>query len=515
MHSVFLKKIEAARSRELNSLRQITIVIAVNNAILTLTPFFISTAVFASLAIWTQAVLVTSLVFPVLTLLNIVQYPLTRLPAVVTALSRASLAADRIQAVFLAEDVLPEQFRDDDLDYDRQRSIVISNAIFSRGKAEPRSCLEVDHFTVNRGDIVCIVGLVGSGKSTFLQALLRNLTEQRGKILVRGSMAYFPQQPWLLSTTIRENITFGEPWNDKLYRQVLHACVLAEDLQILPYGDDTVISDGAITISGGQKSRIMLARAIYSQADSYLLDDCLAAVDKRVGLTIIDRVFSSRGILRGKTVIMTTNSAPIFPLATTIVALKDGSIIEQGTYDDILNQGGFAASLLGSLDDSPAALKKQSSEDTLAQKDMSIVASSQVSIMQEPEIAPQIATDYPSSETTVGNQISEQPRESTDRVSPTGVLQIYEEGFTQGRVKWKVYKQHALIAYLPALVIALLFGLGAQAANIGTLPQYMFILLTDVAKVYHSGSTRGRMPTIELITTSPSAGTLACTLSSA
>ena len=510
-----MKKIEAARSRELNSLRLVTTVIAVNNAVLTLTPFFISTAVFASLAIWTKAVLVTSLVFPALTLLNNVQYPLTRLPAVVTALSRASLAADRIQAVLLAEDVLPEQFRDDDLDYDRQRSIVISNALFSRGKAEPRSCLQVDHFTVNRGDLVCIVGLVGSGKSTFLQALLRNLTEQRGKVFVRGSLAYFPQQPWLLSTTIRENITFGEPWNDKLYRQVLHACALLEDLQILPYGDDTVISDGAITVSGGQKARIMLARALYSQADSYLLDDCLAAVDKRVGLTIIDRLFGPRGILREKTVIMATNSAPVFPLATSIVALKDGFIIERGTYSEILDRGGFAAFLLGSLDESSAALKKQSSEDTLAQEERNIVDSRNISTTEETEMAPGAATDYPNSETTVGEQISEHPQESTDKVSPIRELQITEEGYAQGHVKWKVYKQHALLAYLPALVIALILGLGAQAANIGTVPQYVFIALTNVAKVCRSGFIHGRMLTIELITTRHSAGISAYTLSSA
>ena len=515
LQSVFLKKIEAARSRELNSLRLVTIVIAVNNAILTLTPFFISTAVFASLAIWTKAVLVTSLVFPTLTLLNNVQYPLTRLPAVVTALSRASLAADRVQAVLLAEEVLSEQFRDDDLDYDRQRSIVISNALFSRGKAEPRSCLQVDHFTVNRGDLVGIVGLIGSGKSTFLQALLRNLTEQRGKVFVRGALAYFPQQPWLLSTTIRENITFGEPWNDKLYRQVLYACALVEDLQILPYGDDTVISDGAITISGGQKARIMLARAIYSQADSYLLDDCLAAVDKSVGLMIVDRLFGPRGILRGKTVIMTTNFAPVFPLATSIVALKDSSIIERGTHGELLDRGAFAASLLGSLDDSRAALKKQSSEDIFVKGEGDLVGPSHVSTLQESEVSPEMATDDQSSERTVGEVISEQPQDSTDKVSPFREQQRSEEGHAQGHVKWKVYKQHALLAHLPALVIALIFGLGAQAANIGTVPRRMFISLTNVAKVFHSGSVHGRMPTIELITTRPSAGILAGTLLSA
>ena len=515
MQSVFLKKIEAARSRELNSLRLVTIVIAVNNAILTLTPFFISIAVFASLAIWTKAVLVTSLVFPVLTLLNNVQYPLTRLPGVITALSRASLAANRIQAVLLAEEVLPEQFRDDDPNYDKQRSIVISNALFSRGKAETRRCLQVDHFTANRGDVVCIVGLVGSGKSTFLQALLRNLTEQRGKIFVRGAIAYFPQQPWLLSTSIRENITFGEPWNDKLYRQALYACALVEDLQILPYGDDTLISDGAISISGGQKARIMLARAIYSQADSYLLDDCLAAVDKRVGLTIIDRFFGPGGVLRGKTVIMITNFAPFFPLATSIVALKDGSIVERGTYREILDRGAFAASLLGSLGDSPAALKTQSSEDTLAEREGDIVVPNHVSTMQESEVAPRMVTDDPNSERNVGEIISEQPRDSTNKVSPSRELQRSEEGYAQGHVKWKVYKKHALLACLPALVIALIFGLGAQAANIGTIPRHMFISITDVAKVSRTGSIHGRMPTIELITTRPSAGILACTVSSA
>ncbi|KAL8946411.1 MAG: hypothetical protein Q9222_007190 [Ikaeria aurantiellina] len=470
LQSVFLKKIESARSRELSSLRLVTIVIAVNNAVLTLAPFFISIAVFASLAVWTKTALVTALVFPALTLLNNVQYPLTRLPGVVTALSRASLAADRVQAVLLAEEVEPEPFRDDDLGYDGQRSIVISNALFSRGREETQSCLKVDHFSVNRGDIVCIVGSVASGKSTFLQAVLRNLTEQQGKILVKGAVAYFPQQPWLLNTSIRENIMFGEPWNEKLYRQVLYACALFEDLQMLPYGDETVISDGAITISGGQKARIMLARAIYSQADSYLLDDCLAAVDKRVGLTLLDRLFGPCGILRGKTVIMTTNFAPLFPFATSVVALRDGCIVERGTYSEIFDRGTFAASLLGSLDDSPAALKKHSCNDTLADRGEDSSGSSRSSTIQEQEMTSLMAIDDPSSPTsdrTLGELVSEQPGNSVAKVPPFREQQTSEEEYAHGHVKWDVYKQRALLARPLALIAALIFGLGAQAANIG------------------------------------------------
>ena len=469
LQSVFLKKIEAARSLELSNLRLATVVIAINNAVLMLTPFFISIAVFASLAIRTRVVLVTSLVFPTLTLLNNVQYPLTRLPGVVTALSRASLSIDRIQAILLAEEVLPEQFRDDDPDYDKHRHIVISNALFSRGKANSQSCLQIDHFVVNRGDVVCIVGSVGSGKSTFLQALLGNLIKQQGKILIRGALAYFPQQPWLLSTTIRENITFGEPWNEKLYLEVVYACALDEDLNLLPYGDDTIISDGAITISGGQKARIMLARAVYSKADLYLLDDCLAAVDQRVGLTIVDRFFGPYGILRGKTVIMTTNFSPVFPYATSIVALKDGSILERGTYDEILGRGAFAASLIGSLDESPAASTKQSGQNNLAGSKGDMVGSDHVIAVQKSSSAPRTTMDDSDSERTVGELVSEEPQESSDKVS-SRELQRSDEAYARGHVKWNVYKQHALLAYLPALVIVLILGLGAQAANIGTLP---------------------------------------------
>ncbi|KAL8709377.1 MAG: hypothetical protein Q9220_005871 [cf. Caloplaca sp. 1 TL-2023] len=470
LQSVFLKKIESARSQELGSLRLATIVVAVNNAILTLTPFFISIAVFASLAIWSRTVLVTALVFPTLTLLTNVQYPLTRLPGVVTALSRASLAADRVQALLLAEEIAPEHFRDDDLDYDGQRSIVITNALFSRSRDDSRSCLQVDHFSVNRGDIVCIVGSVGSGKSTFLQALLGDLNEQQGNVFVGGSLAYFPQQSWLLSITIRENITFGAPWNEKLYRQVLYACALFEDLQTLPYGDDTVISDGAITISGGQKARIMLARAIYSQADSYLLDDCLAAVDKRVGLTLLDRLLGPCGILHHKTIIITTNFAPVFPLATNIVVLKEGSIVERGTYNEIIDRGGFAASILGSLDDGPGALRKQSSDETLAEREGDTASSNDISTVQETDVTIGMATDEPDSPTseyTMREMSSQLSRDSTDKVSSSRDEQRSEEEYAQGHVKWGVYKEHAMSARPIALVLALIFGLGAQAANIG------------------------------------------------
>ncbi|XP_054155816.1 ATP-binding cassette sub-family C member 3-like, partial [Oppia nitens] len=182
------------------------------------------------------------------------------------------------------------------------------------------------------GQFVAIVGSVGSGKSSLMSALFGDMnliSDGKGRVNIRSgiSIAYVPQQAWILNCTIKENILFGKPMNRELYDQVLDMCALIEDLLQLPDGDQTVIGEKGVNLSGGQKQRVSLARAVYSGADLYLLDDPLSAVDSHVAKTIVRKVLDSRtGILNNKTRLLVTNQLFVLPDVDLIVVIKDGII---------------------------------------------------------------------------------------------------------------------------------------------------------------------------------------------
>jgi ABC-type transport system involved in cytochrome bd biosynthesis fused ATPase/permease subunit len=149
--------------------------------------------------------------------------------------------------------------------------------------------------------LVAVVGQVGSGKSSFLSAILGEMNKLTGRINVSGSLSYTPQQPWIQNATIRDNILFGKDLNQDFYNQVVLNCALVSDLEMLTGGDQIEIGEKGINLSGGQKQRVSLSRAVYSRSDIYLLDDPLSAVDAHVGKQIFERVIGPNGMLKNKT----------------------------------------------------------------------------------------------------------------------------------------------------------------------------------------------------------------------
>ncbi|XP_054155851.1 ATP-binding cassette sub-family C member 2-like [Oppia nitens] len=201
------------------------------------------------------------------------------------------------------------------------------------------------------GQFVAIVGSVGSGKSSLMSALFgdMDLIGSNGKVNVRPdiSVAYVPQQAWILNDTVKENIVFGKPMDRVLYDQVLETCALRHDLHQLADGDQTVIGEKGVNLSGGQKQRVSLARAVYSGADLYLLDDPLSAVDSHVGKHIVSKVLDSRtGILSNKTRLLVTNQLFVLPDVDLIVVIKDGIITSVGTYDNLLENDCYFSELI-------------------------------------------------------------------------------------------------------------------------------------------------------------------------
>ncbi|XP_056631845.1 probable multidrug resistance-associated protein lethal(2)03659 isoform X2 [Diorhabda sublineata] len=172
--------------------------------------------------------------------------------------------------------------------------------------------------------LVAIVGSVGSGKSSFLQVILQELEPIEGYVIVNGSISYASQEPWLFGSTIRQNILFGQPYDKKKYDEVIKVCALISDLNILPYGDKTRVGERGVTLSGGQRARVNLARAVYKEADIYLLDDPLSAVDANVGKHLFEECICK--YLANKCVVLVTHQLQFLKYINRVFLLEDGNI---------------------------------------------------------------------------------------------------------------------------------------------------------------------------------------------
>ncbi|RWR86222.1 ABC transporter C family member 3-like protein [Cinnamomum micranthum f. kanehirae] len=215
--------------------------------------------------------------------------------------------------------------------------IEISNWNFSWDLSSANPTLKDINFQVLHGMRVAVCGTVGSGKSSLLSCILGEVPKISGTITLSGTKAYVAQSPWIQSGKIEENILFGKEMDQERYESVLEACSLKKDSEVLSFGDQTVIGERGINLSGGQKQRIQIARALYQDADIYLLDDPFSAVDAHTGTHLFKECIL--GLLGSKTVIYVTHQVEFLPAADLILVVRDGRITQAGKYDDILNSG--------------------------------------------------------------------------------------------------------------------------------------------------------------------------------
>ena len=207
-------------------------------------------------------------------------------------------------------------------------------------KREREFVLQDIEFTTETGSLTVITGPVGSGKSSLLSAIAGEVpgtVPQHGAIKCKGVLAYVPQIPWVFSGTIRENILFGEPYDDAKYIRVIEACALTEDIYQFPERDLTVVGERGAVLSGGQRARISLARAVYGDADIYLLDDPLSAVDFKVGKHIVEKCII--GALGQKTRLIASHQEQVMREADSVIVLYKGGVVGKGSFNELKEKG--------------------------------------------------------------------------------------------------------------------------------------------------------------------------------
>ncbi|XP_033327648.2 ATP-binding cassette sub-family C member 4 isoform X2 [Megalopta genalis] len=186
---------------------------------------------------------------------------------------------------------------------------------------------------IKPGKLYAVVGSVGAGKSSFLQLILRELQQSRGDIRVNGDISYASQEAWLFSGTVRNNILFGRSYDKKKYNEVVKVCALTKDFQQFSHSDKTLVGDRGASLSGGQRARINLARAVYRDADIYLLDDPLSAVDTHVGKHLFNECINN--YLHNKTRILVTHQVQFLKNCDHIIVLNNGKIEFEGTFTEL------------------------------------------------------------------------------------------------------------------------------------------------------------------------------------
>ncbi|GAA5830776.1 hypothetical protein JCM5353_002363 [Sporobolomyces roseus] len=446
---------DVRNNKELAMLKKMGYLSASSNFLWSFTPFAVAFSSFAMFSKVSGKPLTSDIVFPAITLFQLLSFPLAVLPMVFSSLVEAYVSVGRLTDFLVAKELQADAVdiampsRDlklgDELISVQQGDFTWHSVPSSPDAVVHDNTLQDISLSVKKGELIAVVGRVGAGKSSLLSAVLGEMNKLDGQVKVRGTVAYTAQQPWIMGGTVKNNITFGYRYDHEFYQLVLEACALKEDLKILPDGDETEIGEKGVSVSGGQKARIALARAVYARADIYLLDDPLSAVDAHVGRHLFDRVIGPQGLLKDRARILCTNQIPFCEQADELIFLRRGVILERGIYSSAIQGDTELSRLLkefgkkGDDEDTDSDTANEdnsgsgSGEETLADvqedeskleaEDLAIKLKMQqsASLMRQAQLVP---VQEQKLETLKNLKRSTRPKEKRE----------------QGSVKWSIYK---------------------------------------------------------------------------
>ncbi|XP_040572291.1 multidrug resistance-associated protein 1 isoform X2 [Lepeophtheirus salmonis] len=294
--------------------------------------FIFSFSAFATFSFYSHQMSVQS-IFVSAALVNTMRIPFRLLPSCISALSQGIVSIKRIDSYLNREEV--DSVKSNDFSKSPRPedgySIQVQDCNYSIDKLK---LLKNINFSTRVGELTAVVGKVGSGKSCLLAALCGELNQRgKGSSLINKDLVYVTQNIWLKSATIRDNITFGQPYNSSQYQKVVSLCQLGQDFKDMYRGDLTYLASNGSTLSGGQRQRIGFARAIYQNAQVYLMDDPLSACDSNLKAQIFHNTIGPKGFLQKKTRLLITNQSSLIPLMDRIIVIQNGTVVYEGTYD--------------------------------------------------------------------------------------------------------------------------------------------------------------------------------------
>ncbi|KAG0705755.1 ABC protein [Suillus ampliporus] len=375
----FLQKIFELRKKELHGIRRILHSGSANLAFGLSVPVLAATLAFITYTLTSHNFNV-AIIFSSLSLFQLLRQPMMYLPMALSAIPDASSAIKRLTPIFQAELISEDALV---IDKGQEPALLVKDATFewesfekdsgeafsstkgARGSDGPDKSAKEDKakdksapgkdaplfrvknvtMSIPQGQLVAVVGPIGSGKSSLLQGLIGEMRKVSGHVSFGGRIGYCQQTAWIQNATLRDNITFGRPFEEDRYWHILETACLLPDLQLLPDGDLTEIGEKGINLSGGQKQRVNIARALYFDPEIVIFDDPLSAVDAHVGKSLFQDAILGALRNRGVTVILVTHAIHFLSQVDYIYAMNNGVITESGTYDELVSRGGDFARL--------------------------------------------------------------------------------------------------------------------------------------------------------------------------
>jgi ABC-type multidrug transport system fused ATPase/permease subunit len=356
--------VDEKRRAELRALRNRYIVWALAVAIWNTVPILITFFSFLMYTKIERKPLYPSVAFTAISLFLLLRIPLDQLGDMLAHVQEAKVSVDRVEEFLREEETEKyQQLGQDNVDEEGRKVIGFRDATFIWGNKDAVAAdgslafrLMDMNIDFKIGKLNLVAGPTGSGKTSLLMALLGEMTLTKGKVYLPGgrsredvhpdpatgladTCAYVAQTAWLVNANIKENILFSSPYDERRYKDVLVACALERDLEILDNGDETLVGENGITLSGGQKQRISLARAVYSNSQHLLLDDCLSAVDSHTAKWIFTTCINGP-LMKGRTCILVTHNTTLCaPLSEYVVVLDNGRVVAQGPSFEVIDSG--------------------------------------------------------------------------------------------------------------------------------------------------------------------------------